>query len=225
MTLVRGRFTTPRHPASPDEGRAGHRDRSYRWSVHLAAASTPARDGLVGLLAATLAALAFAGSANGGERAGSAYLAPVSACPGSADPGAPAPAQIRSVTCLVNWARAQDGRSRLTLSSALTRAAAIKGRGVANCLQFSHTPCGGSFTESIDRAGYRYSSVAENLYAGPWGRVSARAVVSAWLKSSGHRANILRPGYRHVGAAPVRAEGLLGNGVSVVWTATFASPR
>ena len=225
MTLLRGRFTSPSHPASPDEGRAGYRDRSYRWSVHLAAASTPARNGLAALLAATLAALALAGSANGGESASNAYLAPASACPGSANPAAPAAAQIRSVTCLVNYARAQDGRSRLAQSAALTRAAAIKGRGVANCLQFSHTPCGGSFTESIDRAGYRYSSVAENLYAGPWGRVSARDVVSAWLKSSGHRANILRAGYRHVGAAPVQAKGLLGNGVSVVWTATFASPR
>ncbi len=224
MTLTRGRFTSPRHPASPDEGRAGHRDRSYRWSVHVAAASTPARNGFVALLAA-LAVLAFASSANGGESGWNAYLAPTSACPGSADAGASAPAQIRSVTCLVNYARAQGGRSRLEQSPALTRAAAIKGRGVANCMQFSHTPCGGAFTESIDRAGYRYSSVAENLYAGPWGRVSARDVVSAWLKSSGHRANILRQGYRHVGAAPVRAKGLLGNGVSVVWTATFASPR
>lgn len=225
MTLARGRFTSPRHPASPDEGRAGHRDQSYRWLVPLAATSTPARNGLLALLAATFAALAFTGSADGGESASSAYLAPASACPGSADPGASATAQIRSVTCLVNWARAQGGRSRLAQNPALTRAAAIKGRGVANCLQFSHTPCGGSFTESIDRAGYRYSSVAENLYAGPWGQTSAREVVSAWLKSSGHRANILRPGYRHVGAAPVRANGLLGNGVSVVWTATFASPR
>jgi uncharacterized protein YkwD len=225
VTLVRGRFTNPRHPASPDEGRAGQHDRSYRWSVPRAAASTPARNGFVALLAATLAAFAFAGSANGGESAWSAYLAPASVCPGSADAGASAPAQIRSVTCLVNWARSQGGRSRLAQNPALTRAAAIKGRGVANCMQFSHTPCGGSFTESVDRAGYRYSSVAENLYAGPWGRVSARDVVAAWLKSSGHRANILRPGYRHVGAAPVRANGLLGNGVSVVWTATFASPR
>jgi uncharacterized protein YkwD len=192
--------------------------------VQTAAPSTLARNGLVALLAA-FAALAFTTSANGGESAWSAYLAPASACPGSADAGAPAAEQIRSVTCLVSWARAQDGRSRLAQSPALTRAAAIKGKGVANCLQFSHTPCGGSFTESIDRAGYRYSSVAENLYAGPWGRVSARDVVSAWLKSSGHRANILRPGYRHVGAAPVRANGLLGSGVSVVWTAVFASPR
>jgi uncharacterized protein YkwD len=225
VTLARGRFTSPRHPASPDEGRAGHRDRPYRWLVPLAAPSTRARNGLVALLTATLAALAFTTSASGGASAWSAYLAPTSACPGSADAGAPAAAQIRSVTCLVNWARAQGGRSQLAQNSALTRAAAIKGRGVANCMQFSHTPCGGSFTESIDRAGYRYSSVAENLYAGPWGQTSAREVVSAWLKSSGHRANILRPGYRHVGAAPVKAKGLLGNGVSVVWTATFASPR
>jgi len=225
VTLVRGRFTSLRHPASPDEGRVGPPHRPYRWSVHTAAATTPARNGLAALFAAVLTALVLVGSADGGGSASNAYLAPVSACPSAADPGAPAAAQIRAVTCLVNWARAQDGRSRLAQSAALTRAAAIKGRGVANCMQFSHTPCGGEFTESVRRAGYRYSSVAENLYAGPWGHVSARDVVSAWLKSSGHRANILRPGYQHVGAAPVRAKGLLGNGVSVVWTATFASPR
>jgi uncharacterized protein YkwD len=193
--------------------------------VHIAATAAPARTGLVAFFAALVAALAFVGSADAGQRGWNAYLAPASACPGATDRGASAAVQSRAVTCLVNWARAQGGRSRLAQSPALTRAAALKGRGVASCMQFSHTPCGDPFTETIERAGYRYSSVGENLFAGTWGQVSARDVVSAWLKSSGHRANILRAGFRHVGAAPVRANGLLGSGVAVVWTAAFASPR
>ncbi len=219
MTLARGRFTRVRYPVSPVEGRVPAHDGSYGWSVRSTAAVTPARTGLAALVAAALAALAVAGSADGGARAWNAYLAPAGACEGAADVSASASTQIRAVTCLVNWARSQDRRSQLVQSPALVRAAALKGHGVASCLQFSHTPCGDEFTETIRRAGYRYSSAGENLYAGPWGRVTARDVVAAWLKSSGHRANILRPGFRHVGAAPVRAKGLLGQGVSVVWTA------
>ncbi len=65
----------------------------------------------------------------------------------------------------------------------------------------------------------------ENLFAGTWGAVSARDVVSAWLQSPPHRANILNDRYRDVGAAPVRANGLLDGADAVVWTATFGSPR
>jgi hypothetical protein len=36
---------------------------------------------------------------------------------------------------------------------------------------------------------------------------------------------VLNSRFRHVGAAPVRANGLLGGTDAVVWTATFASPR
>jgi len=225
VTLTRGRFTRVRHPASPDEGRVWPRYRSYRSWVLTGSAATPVRNGLAAAFAATLATLVLVGSADGGERAWSAYLAPAAACNGSADPRASAETQIRAVTCLVNWARVQDRRSRLAPSPALTRASALKGRGVASCNDFSHTPCGSDFTATARRAGYRYSSLGENLYAGPWGRTSARDVVSAWLRSPGHRANILGPSFRHVGAAPVRANRLLDRGVSVVWTATFGSPR
>ena len=81
-------------------------------------------------------------SANGGESAWSWYLAPASACPGSADAGAPAAEQIRSVTCLVSYARAQDGRSRLAQSPALTRACARTARTVSTtAVQISSGSC------------------------------------------------------------------------------------
>ena len=74
-------------------------------------------------------------------------------------------------------------------------------------------------------AGYRYARFGENLFAGTWGKYSARDVVNAWLQSPPHRANMLNARFRDLGAAPVRASGLLGGGDVVVWTATFGSRR
>jgi len=76
----------------------------------------------------------------------------------------------------------------------------------------------------VRKTGYRFARFGENLYAGPWGRVSARQVVSAWLASPPHRANLLSPDYRELGVAPAKAAGLLGSGESVLWTAAFATP-
>ncbi len=165
------------------------------------------------------------GSADGAQRAGNTYLAPSGACRAADDASAPAAAQVRAVACLLNWARAQDGHERLVQQSALQRAAVLKGERVASCGHFSHTPCGSAVTAGVNAAGYRYATFGENLFVGTWGKVSAREVVSAWLASPPHRANVLSRRFRHVGAAPVRAQALLAGSDAVVWTATFASPR
>lgn len=151
-------------------------------------------------------------------------MAPVGTCVGESGEGASPAAQARSVGCLVNWARTQQGVKRLTQRRALARAAAMKGRVVAECGQFSHAPCGSDPSAQVRAAGYRFALFGENLYAGPWGRVSPREVVSAWLRSPSHRANLLSPAYRELGVAPARAAGLLGSGESVLWTAAFATP-
>jgi uncharacterized protein YkwD len=177
------------------------------------------------IIAASMCAFLAAGHANGAQRSWSVYLAPAGACRGAADAAAPAAAQSRAVACLVNWARAQDHRSRLVRRSALQRAATLKGEGVASCGQFSHTPCGATATAAVNSAGYRYASFGENLYAGTWGTVSPRDVVRSWLQSPPHRANVLNRRYGHVGAAPLHAGGLVDGADPVVWTATFASPR
>ena len=170
-------------------------------------------------------AFLLVGRADGAERSWSVYLAPAGACVAADDASAPAAAQVRAVSCLVNWARAQDHRSRLARRSALQRAAALKGQRVASCGQFSHTPCGVDVASGVNASGYRYATFGENLFAGTWGRVTPRDVVSAWLQSPPHKANMLGGQFRHVGAAPVRANGLLSGTDAVVWTATFASPR
>jgi uncharacterized protein YkwD len=194
-------------------------------AVSSAAAAVPARLGAIAFAIVSLLALLAVGRAEGSPSAWSAYLAPESACSSADDASAPAAVQTRAVACLVNWARAHDRRGPLVQRPKLHRAAELKGQRVASCNQFSHTPCGASVTSDVKAAGYRYATFGENLFAGTWGRYSARDVVNAWLQSPPHRANMLDPRFRDLGAAPVRASGLLGGGDMVVWTATFGSRR
>jgi uncharacterized protein YkwD len=211
--------------ASPDQGT----DPDHGWAtvrtVTSAYAAAPVR--LLAFAVATVAILLSLGTgrADGAEHAWSALLAPEGACRNADDQAAPAVAQSRAVTCLLNWARVQDGRARLAQRSALRQAAEVKVRRVAACGELSHTPCGAPVTLGVNASGYRYASFGENLFAGTWGQVSAREVVASWLSSPPHRANILRSLFRHVGVAPVRAPGLLEGTDAVVWAATFASPR
>ena len=186
-------------------------------------AAAPVRFCVAAFLAIALSGLA--GTAGGAGRSWNAYLAPVSACEGSTDRTASFRTQQRAVTCLVNWARARHRQGRLSPSHSLQRAAALKGRGVASCRQISHTPCGSDAAEPMRRSGYEYTRFGENLYVGELASASAREVVSAWLESPAHRANILHPGFRDVGAALVRADGVFYDGPAVVWIAAFASPR
>lgn len=203
--------------------------RGGSWCTVRAVTIAPAA-ALVRTVASLLAAVAVfvslvVGRADGAQSTVSSLLAPVGICQAAETPHVSDDAQIRAVACLLNWARVQAGHSRLSRRPALQRAAVLKGRRVASCGQLSHTPCGSAVTASINAAGYRYGWFGENLFAGSWRSVTARDVVSAWLNSPGHRANVLAPRFRHVGLAPVRARGLLGGTDAVVWTATFASPR
>ena len=198
--------------------------------VHAAAvmfttAALPARLNLAAVLSALMAACVVAGTAAGAGKAWTADLAPAEACKGSTDVAASALVQQRAVRCLVNWARARHRQRGLAQSRTLQRAAVLKGRGVVSCRQISHTPCGSDVAAPAREAGYEYASFAENLYVGSLGAASARDVVSAWLQSPGHRENILHPGFRDVGAALVRADGVFYEGAAVVWIVDFASPR
>ena len=202
---------------------------SVRDLVHAAAVmistAAPARLSLVAVLATLATAWAIASTAAGAGNAWSAYLAPVGACKGSTDAAAPALVQRRAMRCLVNWARARHRQQGLSPSSSLRRAAALKGRGVVACREVSHTPCGSDATAALRKTGYRYARFAENLYLGSRGSTTPRDVVSTWLQSHPHRENMLRPGFRDVGTALVRADGVFHEGAAVVWIVAFASPR
>jgi uncharacterized protein YkwD len=69
---------------------------------------------------------------------------------------------------------------------------------------FAHTtPTGQTFVDRILHAGHTRRgdgwSLGENLAWGTGDLGTARGIQAAWMHSSGHRTNILKPAYREVG--------------------------
>lgn len=59
-------------------------------------------------------------------------------------------------------------------------------------------PDGSTLYSRVAAAGYSgYVSVGENLASG---QLDVSTVVASWMGSAGHRANILYPGFTHIGA-------------------------
>lgn len=101
----------------------------------------------------------------------------------------------QEVLRLVNAARAQNGLSALTLDAAMSRAASVRASELAK--NFSHTrPNGARGLTALAEAGVSYRAAGENIAAG---QQTAQAVMSAWMNSSGHRANILSSQYSRLG--------------------------
>lgn len=96
---------------------------------------------------------------------------------------------------LVNAARAEEGLSPLVLDGELNGAAQVR---ASECLEsFSHTRPGGSaYKTAIEEAGISSDWTGENLATG---QTAPRQVVESWLKSEGHRANILNEHYTRLG--------------------------
>lgn len=154
------------------------------------AAVAAAALGAFGLLAA-LPASAPAGVASGAEPAASA-----------AGKGKRARAVLRTergIRRCANSRRKKRGLRPLTPHPGLARAARRHAQAMAKGGFFSHTDGRGrSPAQRIARvAGRRaFSATGENIGAGYRG---ARSACKAWMRSSGHRANILKPGYTHIG--------------------------
>lgn len=101
----------------------------------------------------------------------------------------------QAVLAEVNTARAKNGLSALTLDANMNRAAAVRAAELAQ--SFSHTrPNGSRGLTALNEAGVSYRTAGENIASG---QQSAQAVVSAWMNSSGHRANILSSSFGRMG--------------------------
>lgn len=95
-----------------------------------------------------------------------------------------------------NAHRVHHDRVRLKKSACLTRAADRWARQMARSGRMTHQRLGPVL------AGCRVSWAGENIAVGfPSGR---SVVTRGWMRSSGHRANILRPQYRLMGVGAAR---------------------
>jgi uncharacterized protein YkwD len=143
---------------------------------------------------------------------------------------APVPVQAdtaQSVLTAVNSARAKAGCGPLRLDSRLTAAARSHAKAMAEQNFFGHAGKDGSrFTSRIRGQGYSFRDAAENIAAG---QKSATQVVQNWLKSAGHRRNILDCRMTETGIAMVYQpddKPLRGNRTPLryYWVQVFAAP-
>ena len=107
----------------------------------------------------------------------------------------------QEVIRLVNAARRENGLSALTHNWELSRVTRYKSQDMADNRYFSHTsPTYGSPFQMIKNFGISYRTAGENIAAG---QRTPKAVVDAWMNSSGHRANILNASYTQIGVGYV----------------------
>lgn len=112
---------------------------------------------------------------------------------------------------LVNEERAKAGLNPVTLDTVASEAARV--RAVEIVSSFSHTrPDGSSFATALKEQGVSYRTSGENI---AWGQHSPEQVMEGWMNSSGHRANILKDSFTHIGVGYYQE-----NGVNY-WTQLF----
>ncbi len=114
----------------------------------------------------------------------------------------------RATACLINARRVARGLRPLRVVSALNRAAQRHSEDMVRRNYFSHSSRNGaSPSQRLRWAGWRArgsSLFAENIAWGDGSFGDAQSIVAGWMRSRGHRANILHPGFRQlgVGVAP-----------------------
>ncbi|HYN95470.1 MAG TPA: CAP domain-containing protein [Pilimelia sp.] len=118
---------------------------------------------------------------------------------GAAPATAATPAALQAqVVSLTNSYRAKAGCGAVRPNTLLIRTAYRHSWDMAQHGYFSHTSPGGStFAARARYSGYNHA-IGENI---AWGYTSASTLVGAWMRSPGHRANILNCRARSVGVA------------------------
>ncbi len=107
----------------------------------------------------------------------------------------------QEVVRLVNAERASYGLPALSIRAGLCQYARVKSQDMHDSGYFSHTsPNYGSPFDMMKSFGITYSHAGENI---AMGYSTPEAVVSAWMNSEGHRANILSASYTELGVGYV----------------------
>lgn len=125
----------------------------------------------------------------------------VASAPPSTPPEPAAPATVADeIVAHTNRARADASLPPLTRHAQLMRAAQIHAEQMAASEQMSHVLPDARYPSLTDRlaaVAYEWRAIAENIAVGSR---SAEAVVDGWMRSAGHRANMLDTRYSEMGA-------------------------
>lgn len=132
----------------------------------------------------------------------------------------------RATLCLLNRRRAARGLKKLRHNRELAVAARRHAQDMVNQDFFAHTTPGGvSFVDRILRTDYvrssRGYSVGENLAWGSYRLGTPRLIVQAWMRSPGHKRNILDGRFREIGIGVVRGAPQPGVQRAATYATTF----
>jgi len=106
---------------------------------------------------------------------------------------------------LVNQERAKAGLSALTTNSTIT--AAANKRAKETVQSFSHIrPDGTSFSSVLKEYSISYRAAGENI---AYGQKTPQEVVTAWMNSPGHRANIMNTNFGKLGVGVYKSNGVI----------------
>lgn len=115
--------------------------------------------------------------------------------PGADEPGTEENSFAEQVVELVNVEREKAGLQALTLDKQIESAALVRAKEIET--SFSHTrPDGRNFSSVLTDNGISFRGSGENI---AWGQKTPEEVVTAWMNSEGHRANILNSKYTKIG--------------------------
>jgi uncharacterized protein YkwD len=120
--------------------------------------------------------------------------------------------QERDVLDLTNAARRKSGCGPLSLDASLVDAAGRHASDMVRRHYMDHTnPDGKSAFDRMEDSGFHGSAMGENIAAG---FDTAQRVFAAWMKSDGHRKNILNCNYNKIGIGydPGQVKPDYGNG-------------
>jgi uncharacterized protein YkwD len=114
-------------------------------------------------------------------------------CPGQSSIAATATVLV----CMSSFARQAHGLGNIGSNNYLMLASGAKAQDIKDC-GFSHTACGRAWNHWFGASGYIPGCQAENIAVG---QLTPGAVFEAWMKSTGHRANILNTTFDDLGVA------------------------
>ncbi|WP_306659823.1 CAP domain-containing protein [Bacillus sp. AFS017336] len=98
---------------------------------------------------------------------------------------------------LTNAERTKAGLKPFTVNATLSKTARLKSQDMTDKNYFDHnSPTYGSPFDMMKQFGITYSYAAENIAKG---QKTPEEVVTAWMNSAGHRANILNPNLTQIG--------------------------
>jgi uncharacterized protein YkwD len=136
---------------------------------------------------------------------------------GEATPKLKLTADEQAILDLTNKARADNKLPPLKPNALLFQAARAHSENMAKQDKLAHELDGKRVGDRVTAAGYKWHEVAENVAASDVG--TPEEIVNGWLKSEGHRKNLLNPALTEIGLGVAKK----GEG-DKYFTQVFAAP-